>query len=93
VRSEGVHLAAVDHSTFQCLLADCPDVPRLTAAGKIVQIRGGTRCRWLWRDSHSQCRGTDSDFPVRVQLEEGPHRGAVLWMCFEDITWPLHPFP
>jgi len=85
-------VAATDQSALRSLLAGDAGIPQLQASGRILSIPPLTRCRLLWSDSHSPCRGP-RDFPVRVQLLEGPRSGQVVWLCFGDLRWPLHPLP
>lgn len=85
-------LAASDRSALRSLLAGDATVSQLQEAGRIFSIRALTRCKLVSSDSGSSCRGP-RDFPVRVQLLEGPRRGQAVWLCFADIRWPLHPLP
>jgi hypothetical protein len=85
-------LAATDQSALRSLLAGDAAVSRLQAAGRILSIPPLTRCKVLWSDGRSPCRGP-RDFAVRVQILEGPRRGQAVWLRFGDLQWPLHPLP
>lgn len=84
--------AATDQSALRSMLAGDAEVSRLQAAGRILSIPPLTRCEVLWSDGRSPCRGP-RDFAVRVLILEGPRRGQAVWLCFEDIQWPIYPLP
>jgi hypothetical protein len=92
VEAGGPRLAASDLSALRSALDGSPSVARLRAAGKIFAVQPGTRCTMLRMKSGSSCRGP-RDYPVQVELLDGPRRGQEVWMCNDDVRWPIHPPP
>ena len=85
-------IAAADRSALRALLRGDAQIPELRAAGRLFAVPTGTRCRIIASDSQAACRAR-GDFPVEVRLQEGTHRGDLVWLCFQQIRWPVHALP
>lgn len=89
---DGPHLVASDRSALRSLLVESAELADLRAAGRVFSVPPSSRCRVVRSDNRSPCR-VPQDFPVQVELLEGPRRGKLVWLCFGDIRWPLHAPP
>lgn len=92
VEGKGTRPAASDRLVLCAALYGSTGAPRLRAEGLVFDVVCGTRCRLLRREE-CPASGGQRRSAAQVKLLEGPRRGQVVWLCFEDVRWPLRPLP